>query len=95
MHAGIWLGDPVQAVYCMIEEVESWDPPDPAAGILACRLRDVVHLLSSGDLGGAAKRLDGLVDLARGYGLGLSQEQMLYLATWAQYVGLLISDRSF
>ena len=94
IHAGIWLGDPVQAVFCMTEEVDSWDLPDPTARVLACRLRDVLQLMSNGDLDGAARRLDGLVDLVRGYGLGLSQEQELYLTTWARYISLLISDRS-
>jgi len=51
-------------------------------------------LMSNGDLDGAARRLDGLVDLVRGYGLRLSQEQELYLTTWARYITLLISDRS-
>jgi len=94
IHAGIWLGDPVQAVFCMTEEVESWGLPDPTAGVLTCRLRDVIRLMSNGDLDGAARRLDGLVDLVRWYGLRLSQEQELYLATWARYISLLISDRS-
>ncbi len=92
IHAGIWLEKPVEAVCCMVEEVESWNLSDPAKGVLTCRLRDVVQLLSHADMDGAAKTMDGLIDLARGYDLGLSKEQENYLSTWAQHVNLLISD---
>jgi len=94
IQTGPWVGDPVEAVCHMIEEVKSWHLSDASEGVLTSRLRDVVQFLDGGNIEGAIKRIDGLTDLVRGYRLGLSNERESYLSTWAKCIALSVFDRS-